>query len=294
MTMAVFTGFYVWPMRSALETCPSVQYILLVAATAAQIADVLAGLRAESARLRSAAEQPPLARLPAGSPALDALTGGGLPRGRIVELSGPRGSGRMSTVLAMTAAVQATGELAAIVDVADALDPRSAQAAGVLLPRLLWVRPGSVVDGLKAADWVLDAGGFGLVVLYLAGAGFHPDRRFARGDAPWIKLARRAERARSSLVVVGDRSLCGTVAALSLAAERGRVRWLGGDGGAPRLLDGVRGKIAVVRSKLGPPNATVDVPLRFSCPALEQSSSRVFASLRNANTRSAEDNSRGT
>src|SRR5439155_3995010 len=169
-----------------------------MAASAVQIAEVLAGLRAESARLRSASEQPAPARLPAGSPALDGLTGGGLVRGRIVELSGPRGSGRMSAALAMTAAVQAVGELAAIVDVADALDPRSAARAGVILPRLLWVRPQTIVDGLKAADWVLDAGGFGLVVLYLAGgsaSGGNASWR-VRGEAPWIKLARRAERAR--------------------------------------------------------------------------------------------------
>ncbi|MDB4965029.1 MAG: RecA domain protein [Myxococcales bacterium] len=246
-----------------------------MAATAGQIAEVLAGLRAESARLRTASEQPAPARLPAGSPALDALTGGGLVRGRILELTGPRSSGRMSVMLAMTAAVQATGELAAIVDVADALDPRSAARAGVILPRLLWVRPRSVVDGLKAADWVLDAGGFGIVVLYLAGSGAEAseaDARTAwrrrastvRGEAPWIKLARRAERARSAVVVVSDRPLVGTVAAVSLAAERGRVRWVGGDGGAPRLLDGVNGRIAVARSKLGPPAATAELPLAIS------------------------------
>jgi hypothetical protein len=244
-----------------------------VVASATQIAEVLAGMRAESARLVSAAEQPAPTRLPAGSPALDALTGGGLQRGRIVELSGPRGSGRMSAALTMAAAVQAAGELVAVVDVADALDPRSAVRAGVMLPRLLWVRPKSVVDGLRAADWVLDAGGFGLVVLYLAGSE-HPlavdgeartswRRRAStvRGEAPWIRLARRAERAKSALVVVSDRPLVGTVAALSLAAERGRARWLGGDGGAPRILDGVHGRIVVARSKLGPPAATAELPL---------------------------------
>src|SRR6185369_10902384 len=144
--------------------------LILMAASATQIAEVLAGMRAESARLISAAEQPAPSRLPAGSPALDALTGGGLVRGRIVELTGPRSSGRMSAVLAMTAAVQAAGELVAVVDVADALDPRSAVRAGVVLPRLLWVRPTTMMDGMRAVDWVLDAGGFGLVVLYLAGA----------------------------------------------------------------------------------------------------------------------------
>ncbi|HEY2745725.1 MAG TPA: hypothetical protein VGL86_13915 [Polyangia bacterium] len=231
-----------------------------MAASASQIAEVLAGMRAESARLVSAASQPPAARLPAGSPALDALTGGGLPRGRIVELTGPRGSGRMSAVLAMTAAVQATGELVALVDVADALDPRSALRAGVVLPRLLWIRPQSPLDGMRAADWVLDAGGFGLVILYLCGA-VTSWRKNVRGEAPWIRLSRRAERAKSALVVVGDRPSVGTVAAIALAGERGRPRWLGGERGAPLLLDGVRGRIAVVRSKLGPPAATADVPL---------------------------------
>lgn len=245
-----------------------------MAASATQIAEVLAGMRAETARIVSASEQPARARLPTGSAALDALTGGGLARGRILELSGPRSSGRMSMVLTMAAAVQATGELVAIVDVADALDPRSAARAGVLLPRLLWVRPSCVVDGLKAADWILDAGGFGLVALYLAGgdaqrvaptagaASSSWRRRGAtvRGEAPWIRLARRAERAKSALVVVADRPLVGTVAAVSLAAERGRVRWLGGDRGAPRILDGVNGRVVVARSKLGPPAGSADVP----------------------------------
>lgn len=243
-----------------------------MAATAPKIAQVLAGLRAESARLVSAAAQPPVARLGTGSPALDAVTGGGLVRGRICELVGPRGSGRMSAVLAMTAAAQAAGEWVALVDVADALDPRSAVAAGVALPRLLWIRPRSVVDGLKAADWVLDVGGFGLVVLYLAGTEAQhvaADERTAwrrrastvRGDAPWVRLARRAERGKSAVVVVGDRPLVGTVAAVSLQASRARARWVGGERGAPRLLDGVDGKIAVARSKLGPPAEDAPLPL---------------------------------
>jgi RecA/RadA recombinase len=244
--------------------------LILMAASATQIAEVLAGMRAESARLVSAAEQPAPARLPAGSPALDALTGGGLVRGRIVELSGPRSSGRMSAVLAMTAAVQAAGELVAVVDVADALDPRSAVRAGVVLPRLLWVRPTTLMDGMRATDWVLDAGGFGLVVLYVAGAetgdrrqatGDRRWRKDVRGEAPWIRLARRAEKAKSALVVVGDRPMVGTVAVVSLAAERGRARFVGGERGAPRLLDGVNGRILVARSKIGPPAASVDVPL---------------------------------
>ena len=196
----------------------------------------------------------------------------------------------MSAVLTMTAAVQAAGELRRY----RRRRRRARSALGGARGRAscracLWVRPGCVLDGLKAADWVLDAGGFGLVVLYVAGGPMTNERRFARphavaqpgsrdgkdswrtgrqigviGEAPWIRLARRAERARSALLVVGDRPIVGTVAVLSLAAERGRVRWLGGERGAPRLLDGVRGRIAVARSKLGPPAATAEVPLEVA------------------------------
>jgi hypothetical protein len=129
----------------------------------------------------------------------------------------------------------------------------------------LWVRPTTVLDGLRAADWVLDAGGFGLVVLYLAGASF-TQNRFARprGETPWIRLARRAEKAKAALVVVGDQPMVGTVAATSLAAQRGRARWLGGERGGPRILDGVDGRIVVARSKLGAPSATAEVPLALA------------------------------
>jgi hypothetical protein len=81
-----------------------------------------------------------------------------------------------------------------------------------------------------------------------------------RGDAPWVKLARRAEGARAAVVVVADRPLVGTLGAVALATERGRGRWLGG-GAQPRLLDGVRGRIAVVRNKLGPPAGSAELPL---------------------------------
>src|SRR6478735_1267163 len=152
-----------------LETCPFVQYLLCMAASAARIAEVLAGLRASSARLRTGAE---LERgvVPSGVGALDRALGGGLPRGRITELVGARSSGRMSLVVGALAATQRTGELVALIDAGDAFDPRSAAACGVVLARTLWVRPrdagarrdqdGRYVSALQAADRVLEAGGF--------------------------------------------------------------------------------------------------------------------------------------
>src|SRR5258706_9747086 len=102
--------------------------------------------------------------VPLGIAAIDEALGGGLPRGRVTELCGPRGSGRLSLMMAALRAAEAQGELVALVDVADAFDPRSAPLA---LERLLWVRPCNLADGLVAADRVLDAGGVAVVALAL-------------------------------------------------------------------------------------------------------------------------------
>ncbi len=74
-----------------------------------------------------------------GIEALDALTGG-LPRGGLSEICGPASSGRSSVVLALMASLTQRGEVCALVDASDSFDPQSAEAAGVELRRLLWVR----------------------------------------------------------------------------------------------------------------------------------------------------------
>jgi hypothetical protein len=82
----------------------------------------------------------PSALLPMDVAALDACLRGGLPRGQLSELAGPRSSGRMTLFLQMVAAATARGEIAAFVDTLDRLDVASASAAGVDLSRLLWIR----------------------------------------------------------------------------------------------------------------------------------------------------------
>ena len=107
---------------------------------------------------------------------LDARLGGGFPRGQMSEVVGARSSGRTSLLLQMLAAATARGELVALVDVLDMLDVASADAAGIDLERLLWIRgqvvpnPGLCRDlnqrALERADQaltlVLQAGNFGL------------------------------------------------------------------------------------------------------------------------------------
>src|SRR5258708_24141723 len=79
---------------------------------------------------------------PSGVTELDAVLGGGFPRGSLVELCGPASSGRTSLAFSLLAQATERQEACAFVDVADSLDPISLAAAGVELPRLLWIRCG--------------------------------------------------------------------------------------------------------------------------------------------------------
>src|SRR2546421_7311429 len=75
-----------------------------------------------------------------GHAGLDARLSGGIPRGQVSELVGPRSSGRTALMLQMVAAATRRGELVAFVDALDMFDVESAAAAGVDLDRGLWIR----------------------------------------------------------------------------------------------------------------------------------------------------------
>jgi recombination protein RecA len=83
---------------------------------------------------------------PSGVIELDAVLGGGFPRGSLVELCGPASSGRTSLAFSLLAQATERQEACAFVDVSDSLDPISLAAAGVELPRLLWIRCGETED----------------------------------------------------------------------------------------------------------------------------------------------------
>src|SRR5438552_7122284 len=93
---------------------------------------------------------------PSGVIEVDAVLGGGFPRGSLVELCGSASSGRTSLAFSLLAQATERQEACAFVDVADSLDPISLAAAGVELPRLLWIRCGETGDqgsDLKASSY---------------------------------------------------------------------------------------------------------------------------------------------
>ncbi len=183
-------------------------------------------------------------RLPTAVPALDRLLEGGRPKGQLVEMIGSRSSGRFSTELAVLAAATSVGEAAALVDLGDGLDPATAEALGVDLERLLWVRPATLKQALAAAEMLLGSG-FPLVVLDLG----MPPVRGGRGvEAVWLRLARAAQTHGSALLIGTPYRVTGTAAAVVLKAGRARPAWQGGDA-SPWLLGGLASRIEIEKHR---------------------------------------------
>jgi len=127
-----------------------------------------------------------------GVPSIDAGLAGGLRRGHLSEVIGGRSSGRSTVVCRALAAAVSRGELVALVDTCDRFDPDAAAALGLDLSNLLWIREaGDASRALKAMNLVLQAGGFGLVVLDLADVA--PRTVRALPFTTWFRLARVIE-----------------------------------------------------------------------------------------------------
>jgi hypothetical protein len=206
--------------------------------------------------VRVGVADPPVRRLATGLPRLDAALDGGLPRGRLTELTGPVTSGKTSVLLACLAAATQRGEVTALIDLPDCLHPATAHAAGIELTRLLWVRPPSLPVALRCTELLLEAGGFGFIAVDL-GAPVASHHRQLRAPM-WPRLAQAARRSDAALAIVADQRLAGSFAALSLTLTA-RSHW---SGGAWPLFDGMQLHLTVARTKLNAARRTESVQLK--------------------------------
>ncbi len=104
--------------------------------------------------------------IPTGSLALDIALGvGGIPRGRIVEIFGPEGSGKTTVGLHIIAEAQRQGGIATFIDAEHALDPTYARELGVNIDELLVSQPDSGEQALEIADMLVRSGALTLVVI---------------------------------------------------------------------------------------------------------------------------------
>lgn len=100
-----------------------------------------------------------------GSLSLDYALGGGIPKGRIIEIYGPESSGKTTLALHMIAEIQKNGGVAAFIDAEHALDPEYAKNIGVDVEDLYVSQPDCGEQALGIADAILENGGFDLIVI---------------------------------------------------------------------------------------------------------------------------------
>ena len=104
--------------------------------------------------------------IPTGSLALDIALGiGGLPRGRVVEIYGPEGSGKTSLALHVVAEAQKRGGACAFVDAEHALDPIYAGKLGVNTDELLISQPDTGEQALEITDTLIRSGAIDILVV---------------------------------------------------------------------------------------------------------------------------------
>jgi hypothetical protein len=219
-------------------------------------------------------------RLASAIAPIDQLIGGGIARGRISELTGKAGKTSLAAAFAANAAER--GEVVAWLDLEGRFDPSSMTAAGIDMARMLWASP-RMIEGnrrtahtfrfeatateesneealyreplearakperamLKAAEWLMAAGGFGLIVIDFGGL------RWPLRSSVAMRLARGAEQSGAAVMVLSARRMCGTFAALSLVFDHSRANFSRASPGAPLLFDGFVTDMRVAHDKLG-------------------------------------------
>lgn len=168
-------------------------------------------------------QKPAAEMMSTGIVAVDAVMGG-LPRGAITEIVGTASSGRTSFMLSVIAHAAAHQEVCALIDTSDAFDPISAANVKLNFDQLLWIRcDANVEHAFKAADLVLQGGGFGLVFLDLGDVAGKDARRII--SSWWYRFRRTVEKTPTVLVVVAADSCVRSCAALALELTRETDAW---------------------------------------------------------------------
>jgi recombination protein RecA len=104
--------------------------------------------------------------IPTGALSMDLALGvGGIPRGRVVEIFGPEGSGKTTLMLHVIANAQKAGGLTAFIDAEHALDPAYAKRLGVNLDDLLVSQPDSGEEALTICETLARSNALDVIVI---------------------------------------------------------------------------------------------------------------------------------
>lgn len=200
--------------------------------------------------------------IPTGMDAIDGMTQG-IPLSTLTEICGSSLASSGKTSLLHSLLARASREyFCALVDASDSFDPASAKNAGVNFSKLLWVRCGCtrqkmppMEQAFKAADMLLQSGGFGLIVMELSGI---PEKVVRRVPvSSWFRFSRVLEKQNTALVVMGERPHATSCAELVLQLKTGPSTWSG------KLLTHFRVEAEIVRAREKRPSQSASPDFRL-------------------------------
>jgi len=147
--------------------------------------------------------------IPTGSLSLDIALGGGLPKGRVIEIYGPEASGKTTVCLHAVAEVQKGGGTAAYIDAEHALDPPYAKRLGVNIDNLLISQPDSGEQALEVVETLVRSNAVDIIVVDSVAA-LVPQAEIEgdMGDAHMGLQARLMSQALRKLTAIISRTKC--------------------------------------------------------------------------------------
>ena len=147
-----------------------------------------------------------------------------LTRGSLSEFAGA--SGKTSLLLSLLSKLTRDGEICAVVDTANSFDPCSAVAGGVELKNLLWIKcGGNIEQAFMAADYLVQAKGFGAVWLNLNGVPRHHLKQVPRTF--WYRYRTRVKETPTVLLVTAAEPVVGSASQDAFVFSRERTLWSG-------------------------------------------------------------------
>ena len=205
------------------------------------------------------------ARLSTTFPALDAALGGGVPRGRLTELSGPATSGKVTLAAKVLSAAHAErAALVAWLDLSRTCDPDYLHRCGLDLDRVLVVRPEDGLDALAITLHLIESDALaGLVFDSLSDLPRGHDSRVA---GSLERLATAVVRTKAAVLFLAEERAESQPLA-HLAATRlhlTRERWLAADGDVRGDVRGYEAQVEVVKNRLGRAGGRVWIRIAFT------------------------------